>query len=229
MRIVRLVFALARLAVAAGIVAAVVGQLITTFDFWAAAGVNDPAALITNFFSFFTVDSNVASAVVLVIGAVLLLTRDSDDPRWFATLRGVVVSYMVVTGIVYNLLLRSIELPQGATLGWSNEILHVVAPLWMLLDWMLAPGRRPLPWSTIGKVVAFPIVWAVYTLIRGPFTPNLLTGDLVWYPYPFLNPFLPGNSYVTVAFYILLIAVVIGAAGAGVIWLSRRVARPPAG
>jgi hypothetical protein len=219
---VRIAFAIARVAIAAAIVAAVVAQLVQSVANWEAAGVTSIWINFVNFFSFFTVESNVASVVVLLIGAALIVTRPGADPQWFAVLRATVVTYMVVTGIVYNLLLRNVELPQGTTVPWSNEILHVVAPVWMLLDWLFAPGRRELVWRTIWIVVIFPIAWVVYTLVRGPITPNEITGVSYWYPYPFLDPNISPNGYLSVTFYVILIAVVIGLAAAGVVWVSRR-------
>lgn len=68
----------------------------------------------------------------------------------------------------------------------------------------------------------YPIVWVFYTLIRGPFTPNEVTGDSYRYPYPFLNPNLSQNGYLSVAFYVIVIAVVIMVTGAGVIWVAGR-------
>lgn len=219
----RIAFSILRVAVAGAIVAAVIGQLVTSLDFWPTVGVTNLTLSVGNFFSFFTIESNLAAAAVLLIGAALVVTRDGEEPHWFAIVRATVVTYMVTTGIVYNLLLRGIELPQGSTLGWSNEILHVVAPVWMLLDWLFAPGRRPLGWRSIRVIIVFPIVWAVYTLVRGPFTPNEVLGEPFWYPYPFLNPNLSENGYLSVGFYVVLIAAVIGLVGAGVIWISRRV------
>ena len=218
----RPVLALIRFAVAAGIVAALVGQLITTFTYWAGQGFSAPALIVTNFLSYFTVESNALSAVVLIIGGVLLLRRRGADPGWFTVLRLVAVTYLGTTGVVYNLLLRGVELPQGLTLGWSNEILHVVAPIWMVLDWLLAPGRAAVEWRRIGVVVAFPILWAFYTLIRGPLVDYVLMGHDYWYPYPFLNPVLSQNGYLSVAFYVVLIAAVIGGMGCASVALSRR-------
>jgi len=220
----RAVFAVLRLLGAAAIVAAVVAQLLRSLEVWGQDPSADVGFLLVGFFSFFTIDSNIAAAVVLLLGAGILLLRRGDDPRWFAVLRLCVVTYMVVTGIVYNLLLRGIELPQGSTVPWSNEVLHVVGPLLLLLDWLLAPGRAPLPWRALWAVVAFPIVWAVYTLVRGPLAIDSRTGE-PWYPYPFLNPANSPNGYLSVAFYVVLIALIIGAVGAGAIWVSRRRAR----
>jgi len=218
----RIGFAIGRLAAAAAGVAAIVGQLLTSLIFWPQQGVTNIALSVTNFFSFFTIQSNVAAVFVFLIGAALLATRKDDDPAWFGILRASVASYMIVTGIVYNLLLRGIELPQGATLPWSNEVLHVVIPMAMLLDWLFAPGRVAIPWNKLWIIVVYPIIWVIYTMVRGPLTQNEVLGQPYWYPYPFLNPNLSANNYLSVIFYIVLIAMVILAVGAGVIWISHR-------
>lgn len=212
------VFVVLRIVAALAIGAAVVGQIVTSLAFWQSQGLTDIGFRLTNFFSFFTIESNVAATVVLVMAVGLTLMKKS--PVWFTVLRAVVTTFMVTTGIVYNLLLRGIELPQGATLDWSNEILHLWGPLYMIVDWIFAPGRHRLEWKHIGTIIAFPMVWAVYTLVRGPLTYDVVTGG-AWYPYPFLNPDLSANGYLSVAFYVILIAAVIGLTGAGVIRISR--------
>lgn len=218
----RIAFGVGRLAAAGAGIAAIVGQLITSLGYWSTHNVQNIALAITNFFSFFTILSNVGAVLVFLVGAYLLFTRSGGDPVWYNLVRASVATYMIVTGIVYNLLLRGIELPQGSTLEWSNEILHVVVPILALLDWLFTPGRLPIDWNQLWKMLVFPIVWAVYTMIRGPFTPNELTGTPYWYPYPFLNPYTSHNGYFSVAFYVILIAAVIGLVAAGVIWLSRK-------
>ena len=217
----RFLFAVLRFVAAAAIGAAIVGQLVHSIDFRAGQGATDVGAFLVNFFSFFTIDSNLLSVVTLLIGGVLLLRGRGAEPRWFSVLRLTTTTYMTVTLVVYNLLLRNVELPQGTTLEWSNEILHVAGPLLVLLDWLLAPGRNRLDWRHIGVVVVFPVVWAVYTLIRGPLTIEELS-QAPWYPYPFLNPGLPGNSYGTVAVYVVLIAVAILAVASVLVLTSRR-------
>lgn len=217
LRVTRLFFVL-RIVAALAIGAAVVGQIITSLRYWQLQGLTDIPFRLTNFFSFFTIESNILATVVLVMAIGLTLLKKS--PRWFSVLRAVATTFMVTTGIVYNLLLRGIELEQGSTLGWSNEILHLWGPLYLLVDWLFAPGRHRLDWKHIGTIVAFPIVWAVYTLVRGAVTYDpVLDGG--WYPYPFLNPETSANGYLSVAFYVILIAAVIGLVGAGVIRISR--------
>ncbi|HEX4401064.1 MAG TPA: Pr6Pr family membrane protein [Galbitalea sp.] len=216
----KLLFAILRLVVAVGIIAAVIAQLHRSLEVWPSQGVTNTTFQIVNFFSFFTIESNVFSVVVLAIGAIFVFMK-RDDPRWYTIFRVMVVTYMGVTGIVYNLLLRGIELPQGTTVEWSNEVLHVVAPAYLIIDWLFAPGRTPLPWRTIRAIVIFPIVWAGYTLIRAPFAIDERTNK-PWYPYPFLDPSLANEGYWSVAFYVVLIAIFFGLVGAGAIWVSRR-------
>ncbi len=202
------------------IVAAVVGQLMTSVAFWKSEGVTDFPFFFTNYFSYFTIESNLLAAVVFSIGAVFLIRRTGADPHWFLMLRVSVFAYMVTTGIVYNLLLRSIPSPPGSSLEWSNEVMHTVVPIVVLVDWILVPGRAALAKRSILPVIVFPIVWVIYTLVRGPLAINQLTGR-PWYPYPFLNPDLAGNSYGTVALYVLMIAIVISGLAAVGVWISR--------
>src|SRR5690606_29162375 len=140
----------ARLAASALGFAAVVGQLALTLSIALEATTAWGSHLPTvaaNFFSFFTILSNVGAAVMLAVAVVWAWTRGrgaAREPRWLAIALACVATYMIVTGIVYNLLLRGVELPQGTTLGWSNEVLHVVVPLFLLVDVLFAPQRRKL-------------------------------------------------------------------------------------
>jgi hypothetical protein len=219
---VRYLFVALRIGIAALITAAIVGQLMTSATFWKSHGVTRIEVTVTNFFSFFTIESNVFSVVILLVGAYLLLARKGADPTWFTVTRASVVTYMIVTGIVYNLLLRGISLPQGTTLPWSNEVVHLIAPIYLLLDWLFAPGRTPLRFSRIWIIILFPLAWVVYTLVRAPLVIDEVLHRSYWYPYPFLNPHTSQNGYLSVSFYVILIAAVVGLAGAGVIWVSRR-------
>ncbi len=217
----------ARLAAAVLAVAAIVAQLARSIEVAQSADTDygrHMPTVIANFFSFFTIESNVLAAVALAIGGIWAL-RQKDaklvEPRWLAVLLVCASTYMIVTGVVYNTLLRGIPLPQGSTVPWSNEVLHVVIPLIMLLDVLFAPRRRALDWGTVGIAAIFPIVWVVYTLIRANLVIAPATGNPYWYPYPFLDPHQSGG-YVAVGLYVLLIAAIIIGAAALVVWVGRR-------
>ncbi|MBG6237208.1 small-conductance mechanosensitive channel [Mycetocola sp. CAN_C7] len=204
----RTVFGVLRIVAAGVILTAIIAQLLHSLTF----DLPDVSFFFANFFSFFTIQSNVLAAVSLLVGAWYCFTQPKDPP-WFSLALAATVTYMATTGVVYNLLLRQVSLDQVSTLGWSNEILHLVAPIYLMLVWLFSPGRTPVPWNRLGVIVVYPVVWSIYTMLRGA-----LTG---WYPYPFLNPAQPG-SYGAVVVYILAIASVILLTGAGVVWLSRR-------
>jgi len=133
-----------------------------------------------NFFSYFTILSNVFSVLALLIGAFYLLRRrklTSTDNL----LRNCVVLYMAVTGIIYATLLSGLSL--GLLLPWVNDVLHRLMPIVIVVDWLYEPSKIKL--KQIPLLFVFPIIFVVYTLIRGPI--------VHWYPYPFLNPTLPGG------------------------------------
>ena len=210
----RTVWAIIRIAAAAGIIIAIVGQFAKSLSM-----VPDPVFFVVNFLSFFTILSNALSAIVLLIGAWYAF-RAPTDPVGYNLARASVVTYMATTFVVFNLLLRDLALDQAATVPWSNEILHVWAPLYVVLDWVLAPGRKKIAWKRIWTIAIFPIVWVVYTMIRGA-----ITG---WYPYPFLNPNIaPGVGYDGVTVYVIAIAAFILLVGAGIIGISRSGRRTP--
>lgn len=217
----RILFIVLRIAVAVAIIAAIVAQLIASVAFANKGGENYTGVVILNFLSYFTIDSNSLSAIMLLVGAGFLIVGRIPEPRWFALARASIVTYMIVTGVVYNLLLRG-NLPQGATVAWSNEILHLIGPLYLLLDWLFAPGRTSMKSKDIWVVISFPIIWCVYTLVRGPFASDPYIHTNYWYPYPFLNPNTAAEGYFTVAFYVILIAIVVCVTAAGALWVSRR-------
>ncbi|WP_248242438.1 Pr6Pr family membrane protein [Microbacterium kunmingense] len=221
-----------RLVAALAIVVAVIGQAVRTIGIGIDAGQHLPT-VVTNFFSFFTILSNCAAAAVLVWAGGRGLggrRRTADaapaaDPAALAVALASVTTYMVITGVVYNTLLRNVPLPQGVTVPWSNEILHVIAPLFLLLDVFLGPGRRALPWRSILIILIFPILWVVYTLVRGPLITNPASEQPFWYPYPFLNPNNPDlifPGYAGVAFWVVVIAVGIIVTAATVVGVGRR-------
>ncbi len=223
-------WAVLRAAMAIVIIAAAAVQLSASISTATKLG-RDVPTTIANFFSFFTVLSNVAAAIVLLWAAAVTLRngrKPESHTRESAALGvalAAVTTFMIITGVVYNVLLRGVELPQGSEpVPWSNEVLHLVAPLFMLLDLLLVRSRRRLTWSALWAVLAFPVAWATYTLVRGPLVTNPATAQPYWYPYPFLDPNGPGG-WGSVAVYVAAITAVFVAVGAGVVAWKRRAAR----
>ena len=136
---------------------------------------------VANFFSFFTVESNILAVVLLLGGGV----ADPRSPRW-AYFRGAVTLYMVITGIVYALLLADVDVQ--LTNVWVNDVLHQILPLLLLVDWLFFPPWPRIRAATALGWLAFPLLYFAYSLIRGPIAH--------FYPYPFLDPRPHGYDYV---------------------------------
>jgi hypothetical protein len=212
-----------RLIAALLILAAIVAQAMRSIG-GAISRNGDVATTGVNFFSFFTVLSNAGSVVVLsIVGMWGLRHWREGRPLPFgpATALACVTTYMIVTGVVYNTLLRGIELPQGTTVPWSNEVLHVIGPIFLLLDVLFGSSPARLPWRAVLGILVFPLLWVAYTLIRGPRVTNPTTGAAWWYPYPFLDPHVV-SGYTGVVPYVLGIAAALAAFGAGVVYVGRR-------
>ncbi|MFE3443408.1 Pr6Pr family membrane protein [Nocardia sp. NPDC059180] len=126
-----------------------------------------------NYFSYFTIQSNVLGVVVLLIGALV----DPNDHRW-QVVRGASTLYLLITGVVYAVLLADIDVM--LTDRWINDVLHRLLPLVMMLDWVLVPVSLGLTGRLLGALLIYPAVYGAYSLIRGPIVD--------WYPYPFLDP-----------------------------------------
>ncbi|MGH2558513.1 MAG: Pr6Pr family membrane protein [Thermomicrobiales bacterium] len=160
-------FVLYRVAFALLAIAAMAYQLIESIR-------DDRSAV--NFFSFFTIQSNIIAAGLLLYTA--LRAPDGVPSRTLDLLRGAAVLYMTTTGIVYALLLSGEDVQ--TTIGWVNTVVHQIIPIVVVLDWLLDPPRTRLTWRKALVWLSFPLVWVIYTLIRGPIVD--------WYPYPFLDP-----------------------------------------
>lgn len=207
---VRVAWALVRLATAAALAVAIVAQLIHTISV-AWRDEQHVPTVITNHLSYFTVISTTAGAVVLILGGFWLLSRGRRtqwEPRWLTISFLCVGAAVVITGIVFNVLLRNDGVPDPDTLVWASEIKHVVAPLVFAAEFVLRVARPAMPWSYLGIVLIFPIGWATYTMIRGEFITNPLTGQPWWYPYPFLTPYRVAGGYLGVFGYIIGIAAI---------------------
>ncbi len=114
-----------------------------------------------NFFSFFTIESNIFAALVLLVTALI---GDTPSPRR-DLIRGAAVAYMATTGVVYGLLLSGYTDALQTPVPWVNNVLHRLIPLVLVTDWLLAPPGRGLtyPFLDPGKVGGYPGV-ALYAV-----------------------------------------------------------------
>lgn len=168
--------ALTRVFFAALTVVAIVVQLVDL----AGKGTLNPV----NYFSYFTIDSNLIGVGCLLAGASRWRAGRS---RTLDLVRGGAVVYMSVTGIVFTLLLSNTDV--DTAIPWVNSVVHELMPLVILADWLLDPPPDRLTLREGLLWLGFPLVWIIYVLTRG--------AAVGLYPYPFLNPANGGYGTVT--------------------------------
>ncbi|GAB2665759.1 Pr6Pr family membrane protein [Nocardia goodfellowii] len=169
---------------------------------------DDPGYSMANFFSYFTIQSNVIAFVVLSVGGLW----DPQGRNW-RLFRGAATLYMIITGVVYAVLLADVDV--SLSNPWINHILHRVIPLVMLADWLLVPVALGVSARLIGSWLLYPLAYCVYTLVRGRIVD--------WYPYPFIDPREKGYLHmglglIALAVVFAILAVAVAALGD---WASR--------
>ena len=133
--------------------------------------------LTLNFFSYFTILSNLMAALALTAPAV---APDSRLGRWSLSesVRAAVTMYIVVVGVVYHFLLAGIWAPQGWSL-LANNLLHYVMPAAFVVDWLAFTPKGRLRWVDPAKWLVVVLVYGGWTLLHGK-----LSG---WWPYWFVD------------------------------------------
>ncbi|HVQ44079.1 MAG TPA: Pr6Pr family membrane protein [Candidatus Saccharimonadia bacterium] len=143
-----------------------------------------------NFFSFFTIESNLLAILIFLIAGLLAVKLPKPTTAW-VQLRGAAVLYMTITGIVYVTLLSGLEESLQTPIPWINFVLHYLMPVVVLADWFLDLPRLRLSFKQGLVWLIFPAAYLVYSLVRGP-----VVG---WYPYPFLDPQAQNQGYAGIA------------------------------
>lgn len=163
-----------------------------------------------NFFSYFTVLSNIFAVIALLLGAFALATGTNSVAVHLV--RGAAALYMTMTGIVFAVLLAGIEGSVLTAVPWDNIVLHYIMPIVMLLDWVVDRPSSGVPYDKAVLWLIFPLVYVVYSLVRGA-----VTG---WYPYPFLD--VSANGAVSVAVTSVCIAILAALIGTGLVISTRK-------
>lgn len=161
---------------------------------------------IVRFFSFFTVLTN---SIVAICAGVLLFGKKYRIYNFFhknTTMTAITV-YIVIVGLVYNILLRHLQTLEGMH-RITTEIFHNVVPLLFIVYWAFFVSKQNMPWKSIFVWLIYPLIYVVFTLLHGEFTN--------FYPYPFINIDKLGfikamqNAIFVIIAFIILSSVLIG-------------------
>ncbi len=156
---------------------------------------------IVRFFSFFTIQTNLLVAVCF---SFLWLRPKSKWGIFFSTPKNIsaITLYILIVGIVYNLILRFLWAPVGFQ-KLADELLHLVIPILVLLFWLLFVDKKMLVIKNIFPWLIFPFLYLIYTFLRGHF--------FHFYPYPFVDVISLGYTQVIYnSFFMLIAFLVIG-------------------
>ncbi|MEP6713204.1 MAG: Pr6Pr family membrane protein, partial [Ferruginibacter sp.] len=133
--------------------------------------------ILIRYFSYFTIDTNI---IVAICCSILLVNPTSALGRFFSRpqTQTAICIYILVVGIVYNLILRFLWAPEGLQKA-VDELLHSVIPVLFLLYWFLFVPKNSLQWRQVFPWLIYPFAYTVLVLIRGSFSG--------FYPYPFID------------------------------------------
>lgn len=151
-----------------------------------------------DFFSYFTIVSNILVAIVMTSLALGKLR----PTFWGRVFRLDSLMMISITGIIFVALLAPTAHPVGLYVV-TNAVEHYLVPVLVVLTWLIWGPRR---WFSITGILAaliIPVIWAVYCLVRG--------AVINAYPYPFLNVAKYGLSTVLVTIVeVAILGIVIG-------------------
>ena len=154
-----------------------------------------------NFFSFFTILSNVLSVAMFALFGYGAITKRFTSLSAYV-FKGAVTLYMLMTGMIFAVLLAPIENAVLTAVPWDNIVLHYIMPLAICVDWILLQPKVTIKFSHSLMWLSFPATYVIYSLVRGHF--------VHWYPYPFLNASVNGYAKILTVIAVLLVVVTAG-------------------
>lgn len=167
----------------------------------------------TNFFSYFTILTNLFVAIVLLVSAANLI-RHREPTEADDITRGSATVSIAIVGLVFGLLLSHLD---SGMIPWTNFVLHSFMPIVMVLDWLIQPPKATLVPRHIWFWVIYPIAYLIYSLLRGDFTN--------WYPYWFIDPNKAPHGWVGVAVHSAAITIGFLAVSFLLLWLGNKLKR----
>ena len=141
-------------------------------------------------FMYFTIQSNIAVALIALIDAVLLLKKAELSPVW-QLIRFIGAVSITLTGAVFCFVLA----PTLGKYAWNfqNVLTHVVVPAAAVLDFFVIGVSGTIRKRSVFWVLLPPLAYAVYAGIG--YSAGWEFADGIRYPYFFLNWGSPAGAF----------------------------------
>lgn len=143
-----------------------------------------------NFFSYFTVQSNIFVCIYLYFASFAILGNKKAKKIVFNPMIGALVTtYIIVTGAVY-----CCGIPMGFTppFTWDTPVHgmssfiqvfhHMIIPPLMILLWLFPFTNEKISYKKLPIFGIYPFVYSIFSIIRGA------VSNPQFFAYPFYNP-----------------------------------------
>ena len=179
-------------------------------------------------FMYFTIQSNIAIAIICAAGCYLLTQRKAISDVWYIVKLAGTVS-ITLTGIVFAVLL----VPLLGDNAWNiqNTLTHAVVPAAAVADFFVAASGSGIKRKSVVYVIIPPLLYAVYAGIG--YVRGWEFGGGQHYPYFFLNWGSPAGAlgftkelpYMGCVWWILILLAFLIAVGWCYVALADRIGR----
>lgn len=141
-------------------------------------------------FMFFTIQSNIALAIICAVGGFLILRRSHISDTWLL-IKFVGTVSITLTGMVFCFVLA----PTMGSAAWNfqNILTHVVVPVVCVVDFFVTGTSGQLKAKSVFFVLIPPLVYAIYAGIG--YACNWQFSEGINYPYFFLNWGSPAGAF----------------------------------
>lgn len=133
-------------------------------------------------FMYFTIQSNIAIAIICGIGAYLLLRNREISKLWYV-IKFVGTVSITLTGVVFGFVLA----PTLGAAAWNvqNTLTHLIVPVVAVIDFFVMSGAVSVKRINALYVIIPPILYAIYAGVG--YVKGWEFAEGINYPYFFLN------------------------------------------
>ncbi len=141
-------------------------------------------------FMFFTIQSNIAIAVICVVGGLIMMKKGAAGSAWF-TVKFVGTVAITLTGLVFCFVLA----PTMGKYAWNpqNVLTHVIVPVAAVADFFVTGVYGNIKKRNIFLVTLPPLAYAIYAGIG--YATGWQFAEGINYPYFFLNWGSPAGAF----------------------------------